>query len=120
MEHCHCETLEELKIVIKQYGRVLYRGQTKHYLSSDGSPSMPTSFQRQGCVPDLMIMWTYYAKRALQHLVRGWNDTGDNATNQAILQHYGFRSFSLMLVAIRVLLLGLHVINLILSMWSIW
>ncbi len=21
MEHCHCETLEELKIVIKQYGQ---------------------------------------------------------------------------------------------------
>ncbi|MGV1606418.1 FRG domain-containing protein [Klebsiella pneumoniae] len=96
MKHSHCETLEELKIVIKQYGPgALYRGQTKHYLSSDGSPSMPTSFQRQGCVPDLMIMWTYYAKRALQHLVRGWNDTGDNATNQAILQHYGFRSFFL-------------------------
>lgn len=85
MEHCHCETLEELKIVIKQYGPgVLYRGQTQHYLSSDGSPSMPTSFQRQGCVPDLMIMWTYYAKRALQHLVRGWNDTGDNAESPRV------------------------------------
>lgn len=96
MENCHCETLEELKIKIKQYGPgVLYRGQTQHYLSSDGSPSMLTSFQRHGCIPDLMITWTYYAKRALHHLVRGWNDTGDSATNQAILQHYGFRSFFL-------------------------
>lgn len=96
VENCHCETLEELKTAIKQYGPgILYRGQTQHYLSSDGSPSMLTSFQRHGCVPDLMIRWTYYAKRALKHLVRGWNDTGDNATNQAILQHYGFRSFFL-------------------------
>ncbi|HCC6342179.1 FRG domain-containing protein [Citrobacter amalonaticus] len=96
MENCYCETLEELKLKIKQYGPgVLYRGQNQHYLSSDGSTSMLTSFQRHGCIPNLMITWTYYAKRALHHLVHGWNDTGDSATNQAILQHYGFRSFFL-------------------------
>jgi len=96
METQHCETLEELKVAIQQYGPgVLYRGQTQHYLDSNGHPSLSTSFQRQGCVPDLMIKWTYYAKRALQHLVRGWKETEDTATNQAILQHYGFRSFFL-------------------------
>ncbi|WMD19142.1 FRG domain-containing protein [Achromobacter seleniivolatilans] len=83
-------------MAIEQYGPgVLYRGQTQHYPTSGGVPSLSTSFQRQGCVPDLMIKWSYYAKRALQHLVRGWKNTDDIATNQAILQHYGFRSFFL-------------------------
>lgn len=96
MERLHCETLEELRVTIERFGPgVLYRGQAKHYPSSNGLPSLSTSFQRQGCVPDLMIKWTYYAKRALQHLVVGWKETGDIATNQAILQHYGFRSFFL-------------------------
>jgi hypothetical protein len=42
-----------------------------------------------------MMKWAYYAKRALQHLVHGWRETGDPATDQAILQHYGWRSFFL-------------------------
>ena len=92
----HCNSLEELKLAIEQYGPgVLYRGQTQHYPDLNNAPTLLTSFQRKGCVPDLMIKWTYYAKRALHHLVRGWNDTDDIATNQAILQHYGFRSFFL-------------------------
>lgn len=96
MEKLHCGTLEELIAGIERYGPgVLYRGQAQHFVGPDGLPSLSTSFQRQGCVPDLMIKWTYYAKRALQHLVHGWKDTGDTATNQAILQHYGFRSFFL-------------------------
>lgn len=96
MEKKHCETIKELRAVIEHFGPdVLYRGQAQHYLGSDGFPSLSTSFQRHGCVPDLMIKWTYYAKRALQSLVRGWRETGDTATDQAILQHYGFRSFFL-------------------------
>ncbi len=96
MERLHCETVEEFKLAIDRHGPgVLYRGQTQHYSTANGDPSMSTSFQRQGCVPDLMIKWTYYAKRALRHLVRGWEETADAATNQAILQHYGFRSFFL-------------------------
>lgn len=96
MEKKYCATLEEFKTTVAGYGPgVLYRGQTQHYPDANGLPSLSTSFQRQGCVPELMIKWTYYAKRALQHLVRGWKDTSDTATNQAILQHYGFRSFFL-------------------------
>jgi len=92
----HCDSLGALKEAIEQYGPgVLYRGQTKHYSGLGDYPSLSTSFQRQGCVPDLMIKWSHYAKRALQHLVRGWKNTDDTATNQAILQHYGFRSFFL-------------------------
>ena len=96
METRHCYSLRELKAAIDQYGPgVLYRGQTQHYTGLGGAPSLLTSFQRKGCLPDQMIKWAYYAKRALQHLVRGWKDTDDIATNQAILQHYGFRSFFL-------------------------
>jgi hypothetical protein len=96
METRHCNNLGEFKAVIDQYGRgVLYRGQTSHYAGSGDAPSLSTSFQRQGCIPDLMIKWSYYAKKALQHLVRGWKNSNDIATNQAILQHYGFRSFFL-------------------------
>ena len=96
MEKQHCKTLGELNAAIEQYGPgVFYRGQTKHYPGSDDTPSLSTSFQRRGCVPDLMIKWSHYAQRALQHLVRGWKKTDDIATNQAILQHYGFRSFFL-------------------------
>lgn len=96
MDKRHCETVEELRAAIEQFGPgVLYRGQTRDYPDSSGASSLSTSFQRQGCVPDLMIKWTYYAKRALRHLVLGWKETGDTATNQAILQHYGFRSFFL-------------------------
>jgi len=96
MDKWHCDTIEDLEVAIGRYGPgILYRGQTQHYAGADGQPSLSTSFQRHGCVPDLMIKWTYYAKRALQHLVRGWKETDDAATNQAILQHYGFRSFFL-------------------------
>lgn len=96
MDKLRCDTIEELELTIRRYGSgVLYRGQAQHYPDIDGQPSLSTSFQRQGCIPDLMIKWTYYAKRALQHFVRGWEESGDAATNQAILQHYGFRSFFL-------------------------
>jgi hypothetical protein len=96
VETRHCDSLGELEAAIDHYGPgVLYRGQNLHYPSSGDAPSLLTSFQRKGCVPDLMIKWAYYAKRALQHLVRGWKDNDDIATNQAILQHYGFRSFFL-------------------------
>jgi len=96
MDKWRCDTTEELDSTLNRYGPgVLYRGQIQHYPGIGDRPSLSTSFQRSGCEPDLMIKWTYYAKRALQHLVRGWEESGDVATNQAILQHYGFRSFFL-------------------------
>ena len=96
MENRHCETLQELTETIKQYGPgVLYRGQVTNYVDSNDFPSLLTSFQRQVCIPDRMIEWSYYANKALRSLVSGWEETDDIATNQAILQHYGFRSFFL-------------------------
>lgn len=54
---------------------------------------MPTSFSRQGCIPDVMFKWTHYA----QAMIRAFS--GCNYFDiklemaQAILQHYGWRSF---------------------------
>ena len=69
---------------------ILYRGQTKHY-GDPAAPSVTTSFDRLGCVPDKMGKWIYYASDVLE----GW--FGEKARSQefsqAVLQHYGWRSF---------------------------
>jgi len=96
MQKVHCQTLDELSIAIEAAGPdALYRGQTDNYTRSDGSPSLTTSFSRHGCVPDLMLRWYHYARQALRRYVRGWNGSFDMATDQAILQHYGWISFFL-------------------------
>lgn len=73
----------------------MYRGQNQHFTHPDGSTSLVTSFSRSTCVPELMIKWSHYAKRMLRSHVQGWEDRKDLATDQAILQHYGWRSFFL-------------------------
>ncbi len=91
-----CETVEELAAAIAEAGPdAMYRGQNQHFTHPDGSTSLVTSFSRSRCVPDLMIKWTHYAKRMLRRHVQGWEDKKDLATDQAILQHYGWRSFFL-------------------------
>lgn len=91
-----CETVEELKAAITEAGPdAMYRGQNEHFTHQDGSTSLVTSFSRSTCVPDLMIKWAHYAKRMLRRHVQGWEDRKDLATDQAILQHYGWRSFFL-------------------------
>lgn len=42
-----------------------------------------------------MLKWSHYARRALSKHVVGWRDSEDLAIDQAILQHYGWRSFFL-------------------------
>ncbi|MEV5118006.1 FRG domain-containing protein [Stenotrophomonas indicatrix] len=91
-----CETVEELKAAISEVGPdALYRGQNQHYTHPDGATSLVTSFSRSTCIPNLMIKWSHYAKRLLRRHVQGWGDRKDLATDQAILQHYGWRSFFL-------------------------
>jgi hypothetical protein len=91
-----CESLEELDAVIKEVGPdALYRGQVSHYERKDGVLSLTTSFARHGCIPPLMIKWLHYAHQILMVYVRGRDDTRDMPTDQAILQHYGWRSFFL-------------------------
>jgi hypothetical protein len=70
----------------------LFRGQVAHYESQDGAPKIDTSFNRKGCVPPMMIKWQHYAKEILRVLSGPESDAHGNLTD-AILQHYGWRSF---------------------------
>lgn len=71
----------------------LFRGQTSHYADSSGDVSIPTSFSRHGCIPPLMFKWSHYSKEIL----RAYGGLDYHAVSmelsQAILQHYGWRSF---------------------------
>jgi len=42
-----------------------------------------------------MVKWYHYARRVLKRHVHGWDGAADMATDQAILQHYGWISFYL-------------------------
>jgi hypothetical protein len=93
MREFSVSSVKELKGVLRDAGPdVLYRGQTKHY-GAVGSPSVVTSFSRMGCVPSEMGKWTYYASDVLERWL------GERVRSlqfsQAILQHYGWRSFYL-------------------------
>jgi hypothetical protein len=68
----------------------LFRGQIAHYLLSNGSPSLPSSFSRKGCIPPLMLKWTFFATELLR-LSRDLDVPLEFV--QAMLQHYGWRSF---------------------------
>ncbi|WP_157958991.1 hypothetical protein [Salinicola endophyticus] len=88
------KSIDELKLHFSKYkSGYLFRGQVKHYIDSDGRASIPTSFSRHGCIPDVMFKWTHYAKA----MIRGFSgmDYFDMGLElpQAILQHYGWRSF---------------------------
>jgi len=84
-------SVHELIAILADFdGNVLYRGQTSHY-EKDGAPSITTSFDRQGCVPPVMLKWARYARNLLEMYL------GDAVCSmdftQALLQHYGWRSF---------------------------
>lgn len=89
-------SVAELRKCLDAYGdEVLFRGQTRDFSGSSTS-GLKTSFDRQGCVPPKMLPWTHYAKFALVQL-RGKPVEKERTLefNQAILQHYGWRSFFL-------------------------
>lgn len=84
--------LRDLKDCLAECGEdVLFRGQTRHYETAEG-PSATTSFDRLGCIPTEMLRWSRYADEVLSAFTGGLSDS---TLNQAILQHYGFRSFYL-------------------------
>lgn len=85
------ETVGELAEVLAPFKEgFLFRGQTQHF-EKDGHPSIVSSFDRQGCIPSKMLRWGRYADLVL-HAFMG----SQHATllyQQALLQHYGWRSF---------------------------
>lgn len=91
------KSLAELEALVADAGDdVLFRGQTKHYGGLD-SPAMSSSFDRKGCIPPEMIKWSYYARGALKYALGEVIDSME--LTQAVLQHYGWRSFYLDLSA---------------------
>lgn len=88
------DSLEALEDHFARYSEgFLFRGQVKHYTDSIGYVSIPTSFSRHGCIPDIMFKWTHYAKAILRAFSGISYFDIDIETSQAILQHYGWRSF---------------------------
>lgn len=91
------KSLAELEALVADVGDdVLFRGQTKHFGGLD-SPAMSSSFDRHGCIPPEMIKWSYYARGALKLTLGEVVDSME--LTQAVLQHYGWRSFYLDLSA---------------------
>lgn len=96
MKEWHCKSLSELKDAIEALPPgTLFRGQTKEYLRDDGGPDLRSSIERHGCVPDRMLKWWQYSRFILGTFVKSFDAASDIATDQAILQHYGWRSFFL-------------------------
>ncbi|MDE0925155.1 hypothetical protein [Aurantimonas coralicida] len=95
MEKYVVSTAEELQGILHNAGPdALFRGQVEHYGVGD-VPKMNTSFARNGCTPPVMLRWSHYAGFLLAALLgRDHRDVSLEFT-QAVLQHYGWRSFFL-------------------------
>jgi len=94
MEEKRFDTKEQLVRYLQNFGNdCLFRGQASHYELKDGSPSLSSSISRSGCIPPLMFKWTHYGDQILR---LGWGEKEPNQhldLVQALLQHYGWRSF---------------------------
>lgn len=87
-------SIGELEVHFSKYSEgYLFRGQVKHYVSATGCTSIPTSFSRYQCVPPIMFKWTHYAKAMIRAFSGADYFDIDLELSQAILQHYGWRSF---------------------------
>lgn len=91
MKEIAVASTSELRHALAAMGdQVLFRGQVSHYIKN-GYPSIVTSFDRRGCIPSEMLKWCRYAENVLDVYVKTAGDA-QNFT-QALLQHYGWRSF---------------------------
>lgn len=92
MQNIAVNNLVELKECLAAFvNGALFRGQTVHFGTPE-QPSVTTSFDRHGCIPSEMLRWGRYADEVLGAFT---GQHSNLALNQAILQHYGFRSFYL-------------------------
>ncbi|HDW1745194.1 TPA: FRG domain-containing protein [Escherichia coli] len=91
MELYTANSLNELENILSKHGTdVLFRGQNNRY-GDPGLPSVKTSFDRHGCIPSEMLKWSRYAKNVLSTTIG--HHVNDFKFIQALLQHYGWRSF---------------------------
>ncbi|MBS0900129.1 FRG domain-containing protein [Pantoea dispersa] len=91
MEHYKLNSLDELKGILAQFEEgFLFRGQLDHF-GEPNNPSIIASFDRQVCVPSETIKWMQYAGKVIDGVIG--KHVNDHCYVQAILQHYGWRSF---------------------------
>ncbi|HEI6919055.1 TPA: FRG domain-containing protein [Yersinia enterocolitica] len=91
MDHFKVNSLNELKVIINQFNdNFLFRGQLDHY-GEPNNPSIISSFDRHVCVPSETIKWMRYASKVIEGVVGA--HANDHCYVQALLQHYGWRSF---------------------------
>jgi hypothetical protein len=91
MKQLRANSVAELKAILADLGEgALFRGQTSFY-GKPGEPSVVTSFDRHGCIPGRMLKWSRYATNVLEIFTKGHANTLE--LDQALLQHYGWRSF---------------------------
>jgi len=96
LDTINCETSAELAEALESLAPgMLFRGQTQEYLRTDGGPDLRSSIDRHGCIPNRMLKWWQYSRFILGTYIKAFEVESDLATDQAILQHYGWRSFFL-------------------------
>ncbi|MGJ3353812.1 FRG domain-containing protein [Providencia sp. Je.9.19] len=91
MKHFQVDTIDDLRHLIAVYGKnALFRGQITHY-GQLGVPSIVASSDRQICHPSTMLRWSTYSSNVLETFL-GRHQNKQHFV-QALLQHYGWRSF---------------------------
>ncbi|QBQ56293.1 FRG domain-containing protein [Nitrosococcus wardiae] len=94
MQEIQIKSLVELQRAVTRFdGTHLFRGQTRHYLNAYGQLNIPSSFDRHGCMPPLMFKWTHYSKALIRAFTGLDYHSLSMGMSQAVLQHYGWRSF---------------------------
>ncbi len=91
MQHFQAHSTDDLRHLIAEYGQnALFRGQTTHY-GQPGHPSVVASSDRQVCHPSTMLKWCTYSRNVLETFLG--RHKNEPHFVQALLQHYGWRSF---------------------------
>ncbi|WNJ90076.1 FRG domain-containing protein [Bosea sp. 685] len=93
------KSIEALAAAVEGFGGdMLFRGQNEHF-GTDMTSGLRTSIDRRGCIPPVMLKWSHYAEFMLRQIAKDPSALDRLEFVQAILQHYGWRSFYLDLSA---------------------
>jgi hypothetical protein len=93
MEQHRFDDADSLSSYVTSLGKAaLYRGQTTHY-EVKGAAVIKPSQHRKGCVPSMLRAWTHHIIDSCRRLSPRNELVEDVELMQALLQHYGWRSF---------------------------
>lgn len=70
----------------------VFRGQAREYATIGGQRSFASSIERSGCIPPIMLKWSFCVNQIL-YFLKGPSISPTLEASSAILQHYGWRSF---------------------------